>query len=101
MIAQCKSGCWQYVKKLLFCVSIAFKSLVIVEVIMRQVGKNATCKMKSLYTMLVDPMRRNLHKAIRNARFEHFCQKGIDLHWVRCCVCCWVVMLVDGVGNGG
>ena len=70
-------------EKLVLGRQIVFKGTVVIEMILREIGKQRDIKMHPCYPLLCQRLGGDLHHAVRTARFYHLVEKLIEFVWVR------------------
>ena len=81
-VGQSESTLGQIVEELLFGITVVSHSLVVVEMVMRQVGKDATREAQPGNTVLCDTMRTHFHKGIFTIIVNHFLQQGVQFYGI-------------------
>ena len=83
-VRQRKSLLRQVVKKRLLRLDIRFKSLVIIEMIVRDIRENRPIKIQPANPSLVNSVRTHLHETILTPNLHHPAHQLVNLHCVRC-----------------
>ena len=89
----------QQVKKSLFRVAVVGHGLVVIQVVVGQIGEDATGEMQPCNTVLRHTVRAHLHEGIFAARIDHLLQQGVQLNRVGRSVCRRDDFTVDDVLN--
>ena len=98
-VHQRKGLAWQTVEEQFLCSYILGIGAVIVQVVVREVGKECTTKPQASHTVLHQRVRRHLHEAVFAAAIDHLAQHGIKTYGVGRGVCRWHLACVDAVDD--
>ena len=100
-VDQGKAAGRKVVKEQLFGPDVFIKCFVIIEVVMGNIGEDATGKFKTCYPLLGQGMRADFHKGILTACIHHFLQQTVQLHRIRCGMGSPDGFLADIIADGG
>ena len=94
-----ESRLWQTVEESLLCIAVVLKRLVIIEVVACEVREDATGKLQSADTLLMNGVRGALHEGVLASGFHHLAEKLIEFNRVRGGVVSWNRLAVDIVAH--
>ena len=98
-IGQGESTLWQHVEELFLGIAVVGHGLVVIQVVMRQVGEDATSKMQPSNAILSHTVGTHLHKGVLTIFIHHLLQQSVQLDRVRSGVCRRNNLTVDNILN--
>ncbi len=99
-IRQGKCPLRECIEEALFGLQILGKGLVVVEVVVREVGKKSTRKVQPISALLYNGVRRTLHEAVVASGIDHLAQHPVQANRIGGCMGRGHLSLVDLIDHG-